>query len=154
MKIRIHNIHGAISAILFLISFSIGVISVFLNSVFIGIFDLLFIAAAFIVVAVVYCSKCRCREHCNHIFIGWLSVLLSKKNETPYNAFDIVAGLTPLFAAIAFQQFWLIENQILLICFWVALLSGGLEAYLFVCNKCRNYACKMCRNKIIVLNHD
>lgn len=153
MKNKKSNIHGIISIIMYLLTFGIGVYSVVLYSLLLGLLYFLFIVYAFIAVAVVYCSKCQCREHCNHIIIGKISVLASKKNNSPYTLFDIVIGLAPMLLAIIFPQYWLIHNPALITGFWLLLLTGGLEAYLFVCNKCMNYKCKMCRNKTIIVNN-
>jgi len=149
-----YNIHGIISIVLFLISFGIGVVSVSLQTLILGIFYLLLIVLAFIVTAIFYCSKCLCRDHCNHIFIGKISILFSKKKAISYNVFDIILGITPMIAAIVFPQFWLIQNPIMFVSFWCFLIIAGLEVYFYVCNKCRNFNCKMCRNKIIILKNE
>jgi hypothetical protein len=154
MKHRNYNHHGIISIIFVLIAFSIGIISVAINSLLWGFVDFLLVPIAFVVVAIVYCSKCKCRETCNHVIIGKLSILLSKRNSNPYTAFDWTIGLAPMVIALIFPQYWLIRNPLLLICFWSFLLFGGFEALFCVCNRCNNYKCKLCRNKRIGLNNE
>ena len=146
--------HGIISITLYCAAFAVGCISAFMSSFGFGLISIFLVIIAFIVVAAVYCSKCQCREKCNHFFIGKLSIILSKRNNKPYNTFDYIVGLSPMLMLVVFQQFFLLHQPFLLISYWILLLAGAAEALVFVCSGCRNYKCKMCRNKIIVLKEE
>lgn len=144
-----YNIHGIISISLIFISFGIGVVSIAPYSILLSIVALLIIVLAIFTVSIVYCSKCNCRDYCNHYIFGKISVLVSKKNLKQYNSIDMLLGVVlPLGIAIAFPQYWLFKNSILLICYWAIIAIAGLEVMFFVCPRCKNDKCSMCKNKL------
>jgi hypothetical protein len=148
MQSRRYSIHGYISVALFFAALLFGFYAVLIFSPVVAAIYLLLSFAAFSIVAAFYCSKCKCRKNCNHWIIGKLSVLLSKPKEGDYTKSDLfLKTLFPLAIMIAFPQFWLIKSFSLFIIYWALSFVAGIEIYAFVCNKCLNAKCSMCRNK-------
>lgn len=144
-----YNLHGIISLFLFLIAFAVGIAAIVPYSILLGFASLAIDVAALIVISVVYCSKCPCRDNCNHLIVGKLSVLFSKKRTGEYNTFDLVVGVViPVLVALSFPQYWLFKNMTLLLIYWGCIAIAGIEIYFFVCSKCNNTKCTMCRNKM------
>ena len=150
MQNRNYNIHGYISVTLFFAALFTGFYSISIYSLLIASIYMVVCFAALSVVAASYCSKCRCRNNCNHWIIGKLSVLFSKPKDGAYTMSDLfIKTLFPLALIIAFPQYWLIKSLVLFITYWAVSLVAGIEIYFFVCNKCLNAKCSMCRNKAI-----
>ncbi len=124
-----YNVHGIISIVLIFISFGIGIASIAIYSVFVSLISALTIILAFITISIIYCSKCKCRDNCNHLIIGKISIRFSKFN------------------SVGLPQNWLIKNPTLIILYWGFIVLAGLEVYFFVCNNCLNDKCSMCRKK-------
>jgi hypothetical protein len=143
-----YNVHGIISIVLIFISFGIGIASIAIYSVIVSLINLLTIFLAFVTISIVYCSKCKCRDNCNHLIIGKISILFSKFNPDKYKNKDLILGvMIPMLIAIGLPQYWLINNPTLLFLYWGFIVLAGLEVYFFVCNNCLNDKCSMCRKK-------
>jgi hypothetical protein len=141
-----YNIHGIVAMVLFLISFGVGVVAVSKYSIALGTVALFLVLLSFVSVSVIYCSKCKCRNNCNHVIFGKISILLSKYNPDNYILFDVIVGLLPMLIAIVFPQYWIVKNITFVLCYWIPMVIGGLEAFIFLCPKCLNSKCKMCRD--------
>jgi len=149
MQNRKNNIHGYISVILFFISCGIGVVSIAYSSLLFGLLDILVIGLAFVIIAITYCSKCKCRESCNHWIFGKISILFSKSNTDKYTSFDLLITLISMGVVLALPQYWLLKIPFLFFSYWIVLAIAFFEILFFVCNKCENDKCSMCRNKQI-----
>jgi hypothetical protein len=147
-----HNIHGIISMILVFTSFGIGIATVAKYSVFAGLISGLAIILAFAAISMFYCSKCKCRNNCNHLIIGKVSLMLSKFKPVNYTNKDLILGvMVPMIIAIGLPQYWLVKNPTILIVYWGLMGLAGLEVFFFVCNNCLNDKCSMCRIKTTTL---
>jgi hypothetical protein len=145
-----NTILGIVSMLLMLTSFGIGVASIAPYSIALSLIALLITIVAISTISGIYCSKCTCRDNCIHYLFGKISVLLSKKNPEQYNSFDLIVGVVlPMGMAIAFPQYWLFKNTTLLISYWILLAIAGLDVSIFVCNKCKNVKCSMCKNSLV-----
>lgn len=141
------NIHGLMSLLLFINAFGVALLSIGSESIFAASIFLLLFIAFFIVVAVVYCSKCLCRKNCNHLIIGRLSIFLTKARPGAYTRTDFVLGvILPLLPVIIMPQFYLIGNIIHLLMFWIFFTLSSLEIIFFVCKGCTNSKCPMCKH--------
>lgn len=150
MQNQKHNIHGYVSVALFFAALFIGFYAISIFSLVIALIYIVVCFAAFSILAASYCSKCKCRNNCNHWIIGKLSVLLSKPKEGDYTLSDLfIKTLFSLALIIAFPQYWLIKSLGLFITYWAVSLAAGMEVYFFVCNKCLNTKCSMYRNKAL-----
>jgi len=141
------NVHGIISILLAFSAVSIGMLSIALSSVLIAFIYLLLIVTVVLIVARNYCAKCTSRENCNHIIFGKISVFLTEPNKDTYNIADSICVAVPMAVVFLFPQFWLIENIPLFIVFWLLMSIAGVEVYCYVCNRCLNKKCSLCRNK-------
>jgi hypothetical protein len=140
------HVHGCISVVFVIAAMVIGFIAIFQQSLVLAVCYAILVLIGYSVVAAVYCSKCPCRGSCNHLFVGMISKLLSKPNESPYTKSDMVFGaVLPITVIMILPQFWLVKSPVLLLSFWVLLLTGAAEIILFVCKGCRNRKCSMCR---------
>lgn len=139
--------HGITSILLIVVSFSIGCVELYRHSLLLLFTELAFTVFALVFIGKGYCAKCECRENCNHILFGKVSLLLSKYNEGPYTITDWVTVSLPIIVVIAFPQFWLYKNQTMMILYWIFFSIGAIDAVIFGCAKCMNKRCAMCRNK-------
>ena len=137
-----NKFHGVFSLILIFFSIVIGLLFILNKSLPLG---LLYIAIIFIspvIVVYSFCSKCICRwDSCGHIFPGKLSKLLPSRKQNNYTMLDILGAAISLTVLIIFPQFWLWENKIFLIIFWLLLFIALAEIRLFVCRNCNNEKC-------------
>ena len=140
------RIHGIISVLFVIAAMVIGFIAIFQNSLLLSIGYATLILISYFIIAAVYCSKCLCRDTCNHLFVGMLSKHLSRPNKSPYTKSDMFYGAAlPIGITVFLPQFWLIKSPVLLFSFWVLLLIGAAEIIFFVCKGCNNRKCSMCR---------
>ena len=143
-----YRIHGVLSLILVTIAFGIGIVATALSSVPFAVISLGLILLAVFCISYIYCSKCLCRQYCNHVILGKISVILREGQAEPYTAFDLLAGVgVPLALAILFPQYWLIKIPYLFVTYWIILLLAGAESLLYVCKSCQNKKCTLCRSK-------
>lgn len=141
------HLHGIISVFFVIAAMITGFIAIFYNSSLIAFCYAMIVLVAYCVIAKVYCSKCQCRDTCNHLFVGMLSKLLSRPNKVPYTKSDMFYGAAlPIGITVSLPQFWLIKSPLLLLLFWVLLLIGATEIILFVCKGCKNTKCSMYRS--------
>jgi hypothetical protein len=147
------NIHGIISILLIFDATAVALISIAQQSVFMaGIYLFLFLAFL-IIVSIIYCSKCKCRDRCNHLIIGWLSQKLSKKKYGNYTAKNLVLGvIIPILPLLVIPQFYLYHNLFYLLLYWILFGVAAVEINLYVCRGCRNTKCSMCKQKPGVIN--
>ncbi len=139
--------HGAISISFIITSLTIGFIAILNESVLLSIIYLVIVISAFIVMSIIYCSKCLCRNNCNHIFIGHLSKIFSKQNSKNYTKSDVIFGaVLPMLIVYIIPQFWLINNSLYFLLFWILTIIGILDVLIFVCRNCRNTKCSMCKS--------
>lgn len=139
------NIHGIISIILILDATGVAIYSIGQESILIATIYILLFFLFILIVAIIYCRKCLCRENCNHLFIGWISIKLIKSKNTDYSAKDILFGvILPIMPVIIIPQFFLINKFTHFVLFWLFYAIAGLEINRFVCRGCKNTKCLMC----------
>lgn len=138
--------HGYLSVLFVVAAMIIGFIAIHHDSTLPAVSYAIVVIVAYCIIAAVYCSKCGCRDTCNHLFVGMLSKALSKPNTRSYTKRDMIYGaILPIGVTVILPQFWLIKSLPLLFSFWILLLLGAAEIILFVCKGCRNLKCSMCR---------
>ncbi len=142
------NTHGIISMLLMLDATTVAMISIAQQSkIMAGVYLLLFLTFL-LVVAKFYCSKCLCRENCNHLIIGWISQKISKKKYGNYTTRDLIFGVTiPFLPTLIIPQFYLYNNIFYLLLYWFFFGIAAVEINFYVCKGCRNTKCSMCRQK-------
>ena len=130
--------------LLFIASTGIADYALFNYSKLLGLIYLMIIILAFSFIALTYCTKCPIRERCNHLIPGFVSKL-RKYNSSSYTNLDIVSTLFAVLVIITFPQYWMFESFYLFLIFWFLMLIAGIEIFFFVCSKCGNMKCALCR---------
>jgi hypothetical protein len=144
-----NKFHGYISIVFFFISIIIGIISIVPYSLHAALLNALTVFIMIFSVSFYYCSKCPTRELCNHWLFGKVSKLVSKYKPENYNTFDLLFGtILPLAIVVLMPQFWLLKSPVLLLLYWSFMALAVVDVVFFVCTKCENQKCGMCRNKL------
>jgi hypothetical protein len=142
------RIHGFISIMLVISAFAIGLYAVISHSLAYGIIYAAVMAVSPFIIGYAFCSKCPCRiDSCGHVFVGKITKYVPERKQGAYTMIDYIAVFIPIIVLIAFPQIWLWNNKILFGIFWLFFLIAGVEVIFFVCTRCGNKACAMCRNK-------
>ncbi len=128
---------------------TVALVSIAQESMIMAAIYLLLFMASFVIISISYCSKCSCRENCNHLIMGWISQKLSKKKYGAYTKKEIVFGVVlPLIPTLLIPQFYLYHNTLYLVLYWLLFGIAGLEIYFYVCKGCKNTKCLMRRPKL------
>lgn len=141
------NAHGIVSMTLISIAVVIGMVVMSLQSLYLGLIGLLSFLLFMIPVAALFCSKCDNRENCVHWFPGKISKLLSKARKGPYTNIEIASVIATFLILIALPQYWLMDFSWLMVVYWLLMVAAVFEISNFVCTKCINRKCPMCKNK-------
>ena len=106
---------------------------------------ILILIAAPVIVVYSYCSKCVCRDDaCGHVFPGMLTKILPQRKQGPYSIADMAGTALSLGLLFGYPQFWLWQNRLLFIVFWILSAVALMEILLFVCKGCKNENCPVC----------
>jgi hypothetical protein len=138
------NFHGITSMLLFIASTEIAGYALFNYSALLGSAYILILILGFSFISLTYCIKCPIRAKCNHIIPGLVSKL-RKYNSTDYTRRDIITTLITLLVIIGFPQYWMFKSFSLFIVFWIVISITLVEIFFFVCSKCSNKKCALCR---------
>ena len=142
MKARFH---GVFSLVLVSLSAIVALMALMTESISMGMLYLVILCVSPLIILYAFCAKCLCREHaCSHVFPGRLTRFLPERTQTDYTFSDIFWTAIPLMALFIFPQFWMWQNKLLFILFWVLFLAGLLEILLLVCRGCGNTKCPLC----------
>jgi len=137
-----NKFHGVFSLILIFFSIIIGLLFIMNKSLPMGLLYITIIIISQVIIVYSLCSKCICRlDSCVHIFPGKLSKFLPSRKQNNYTVLDILGAAVSFAVLIIYPQFWLWENKIFLIIFWLFLFIALIELRLFVCRNCINEKC-------------
>jgi hypothetical protein len=139
--------HGITSLLFVFLAIVTGFYAIFVASKLLALAYVLFIPPAFLIILYSYCAKCVTRDKCAHIFPGRLVRLFPNRKQDAYTFSDYTGVIIPLLAILVFPQYWLWKYKWLLIVFWFLLLIAVLEINRFVCTRCLNSACVLCKNE-------
>ena len=141
--------HGVLSLLLVLGALIAGLVSVFHESVGMGVVYLVIILVSLPTIVYAYCSKCTCRmDSCGHVLPGLLKRLLPQRKQVSYTHLDFAGLLVPFLVMIAFPQWWLWKGMVLFAVFWVLFLLGLVEIRRYVCPDCTNKRCPLCTHSV------
>lgn len=143
--------HGVLSISVFLIALLIAVYELLNVSLLIGTIYIAVILLGFTCIIYSFCAKCSCRNNCSHIIIGPITNLLPKRKTGNYSTKDYIYTFISILSILIFPQYWLWKTPLLIIFFWLLIAFASIEINLFVCRKCNNVACKMCKTKKVEL---
>ena len=137
-----NKFHGVFSLIFIFFSIVIGLLFIMNKSLPMGLLYIAIIFISTVIIVYSFCSKCTCRlDSCSYIFPGKLSELLPSRKQNNYTVLDILSLVVSFAVLIIFPQFWLWENKMFLIIFWLFLFIALVETMLFVCRNCNNEKC-------------
>ncbi len=130
--------------LLMLIWLALGVWVVFSNSILMGVLYIIVILLSLVVIAYSMCAKCPCRFHsCAHIVLGQLTRWLPDRKPGKYTFWDKVGTIVYLVGLHALPQYWLWQNKVLFILFWVLSITVFLVLHFAACPTCKNEYCPL-----------
>lgn len=141
MKIKF--VHGVVSLSLVTLAFILGISIVFLSDPIIGGVLAVILLLFFILVPKQVCRKCPSRDACGHVLMGKLSSRMSLYCAKAMGWIDLLILLVFMLFLVGLPQFWLYKYPVFLIIFWVLMLVGGGEIFMFVCPACGNTKCPL-----------
>lgn len=128
----------------------IGLYAIYQNNIMISLLFLILVLLLVPVIVYAYCCKCTCRkDNCAHIIPSMLTIFLPKRKQTKYTTSDYLMLTGSLLIIFGFPQFWLVDHPALLVVFWSLTIIASGQILLFLCNKCTNKRCALCRNKLM-----
>ena len=137
--------HGVFSLLLVFGALIIGLVSVFHESVVMGVVYLVIVLVSLPTIVYAFCSKCTCRlDSCGHVLPGPLTPWLPQRKQGDYTRLDFAGLLVPFLVLAAFPQWWLWKSMVLFAVFWVLFLLGLVEIRRCVCPDCTNKRCPLC----------
>jgi hypothetical protein len=142
---RKNNKHGIISMIIFFAAIVLGISAIFKESAYMGIGYISFLPLGFVIIIYSYCTKCAGRFHCGHIIIGRIAQQFPKRKQRAYSKSDYAGVIIPLLTMMLFPQIFLWKTTWMFISFWFLSIVAVLEINKFVCSKCQNSQCAMCK---------
>jgi hypothetical protein len=143
-----NRIHGLVSILLAIFALVLGLYSVISQSLVYGLMYAAVMTVSPFIIGYAFCSKCPCKvDSCGHVFVGKITKYVPERKQGSYTMIDYIAVCIPVLVLIAFPQMWLWDNKILFGIFWVCFMAAGIDVIFFVCTRCGNKECAMCRNK-------
>jgi hypothetical protein len=138
--------HGVTSLGLAALAAVIAAITMFQNSLLLGVVYLAACAAGAWTVIYAYCAKCPCKARCGHVLPG-KAALAYDRQPGPYTKTEIVALVLALLLIIVLPQFWLWQSTILFIIYWSLNAIAITQALTVMCRSCDNVHCPLNRNQ-------
>jgi len=143
------NKHGIISMIIFFAAIVLGIIAIFKESKSMAIGYIIFLLLGFISVIYSYCTKCAGRFNCGHVIIGKMAQRFPKREQGSYTGWDYLGVIIPLMVILLTPQFFLWKITWMFISFWILTIIAVWEIGKYVCTKCPNSQCKLCKNNCL-----
>lgn len=138
--------HGVFSVLLVFVSLVLGGLAIGLSS---GLWLVVYLSALGLCIPAIlyaYCAKCEARHGaCAHVLPGKLTKLLPSRKQGPYSSVDVGTVVVFLMITLLFPQYWLVDFPIVMVVFWVLIVTAITEIVLCVCRGCPNKACGMRR---------
>ena len=125
----------------------VGVISVALINIWYGVIHLLLLLGSVLLVSYSYCAKCTsCEKKCAHPQIRLLKKFVPHRKNSKYQIKDYLGLIPIIIIGVALPQYWLWQNKVLFIIFWVLNITVLIGILTRLCVQCENEHCKMNRN--------
>ncbi len=127
-----------------------AIYSIAIKSILFSALYTLFVFVAFGLIIYTFCRKCKTRNDCSHVFFGPITRLMPESRSKVYSKSDYyITGLL-VFLVVILPQYWLWQLTVLPYLYLGLLAVIGLQINKYVCAKCNNTACAMCKKKLIV----
>ena len=137
--------HGVFSLGLIGIAIAIAAISACSKSLLLCFGYLFFSLLSFAIIAVGYCAKCPCKNHCPHVLPGVLANKI-KRQIAPYTKLELAGLLTALVILLILPNIWLWHSLTLSVIYWLIILIAIIEIRKFICKPCGNIHCPLNKN--------
>jgi len=97
----------------------------------------------FLIFVFAFCAKCPARDNYTHVLQGMLTRCMPGRTTGPYSPGDLL-GLVLFFGFVAlFPQYWLIQNLVLMVLFWILFLGNLVITHFMCCKGCGNIYCML-----------
>jgi hypothetical protein len=142
-----YNKHGIISIVIAFLAFALAIVAISFNRFDLAFVYILIILTGFLIIMYSYCTKCEGRFSCGHVIIGKIAQWLPCRKNSPYTNLDYLGVILPFLIIVILPQIWLWKIKWMFVSFWILLIVAALEINKYVCNRCVNTKCVMCKNK-------
>jgi hypothetical protein len=143
--------HGVTSLGLAALAIVIAAITLFQNSLVLGVIYLAACGIGGWTVVYAYCSKCTCKANCAHVLPG-KAALIYNRQPGPYTKTEIAALILALLPIIALPQFWLWQSKSLFIIYWLLIAIALIQVRTVICRSCDNTHCPLNNNQSPIPN--
>jgi hypothetical protein len=140
-----NKLHGLMSLALVDLAVVMGIYCIMADKILYAILYTLFLFIGFSAIIFFFCRKCSSRNNCSHVFLGPITKIMPQAKRANYSPSDYFIVLIILLLIIGIPQFWLWKFSVLPIAHWILLLVAGFQIKTFVCKKCGNTKCAMCK---------
>lgn len=140
-----NKFHGVFSFVLIFTALGIATYFLIQDTNF-GWYYLAYVVIGFTGIAGIFCTKCAAApNNCSHVFIGYLTKIFPQRKNNEYKLWEYSAVGAILLVMVGVPQYWLWKHLFFFIAFWTLLILAGMEINAFVCKKCLNKKCAMCK---------
>lgn len=145
-----NKFHGFTSLAIIDLATIIAIYAIATESILWSALYTIYVFAAIGTIIYVYCRKCTSRNDCSHIFIGPITRLMPKAKTNTYSNYDyIIVGIL-IALMLGLPQIWLLKLHTLTFIYWSLIVIAGIQIKFYVCSKCNNTACAMCKKQLII----
>ncbi len=142
----IQKFHGLSSITLLNTAFILGLITMLMNSLVIGVGYAAIMITSTLTIIYSFCAKCPARfNSCGHVVVGKLATLFPPRKSDLYTKQDYTLIIISLLALISIPQYWLWTYKPAFLAFWALLTIAFTQINFFVCTKCDNAQCINCK---------
>jgi hypothetical protein len=139
--------HGLLTGVLLASMLTLAVRAIALDSIVLAVVYVAVAIAAFTGMVAAVCTKCECRlTACGHLLPGPLTRFLPPRAQTPYTTLDWSIVTAAALLLVGPPQYWLARDTTALVTFWVLGATAAVDVRLYVCARCGNRLCPMCKN--------
>ncbi len=144
-----YNKHGIISIVVAFLAFVLAIAAISYNRSILAFIYILIILSGFVIIIYSYCTKCEGRFSCGHVVIGKIAQWLPHRVNSSYTNLDYMGVIIPFLIILIFPQIWLWKIKWMFVLFWILLIVAVFEIKKFVCTRCVNTKCVLCKNNCI-----
>ncbi len=141
--------HGIISLFFTAAALLLGIFAISAGNLIYGIVYVVILITGFLVVIYSYCTKCSGRFNCGHVIFGKIAQRMPKRKSSSYSNLDFLGVMIPLILMMVIPQFWLWKTTWMFAAFWILMIVSVLEINRYVCSRCANSKCLLCRNECV-----
>jgi hypothetical protein len=133
--------YGIIALVMFLAAFLVGLYGILRYSVSAAGIYLMGSIAVYLVFVYAFCAKCPVRDRCNHVIMGMVTRLMPARTAGAYTPCDLLSTVVFFGFVALFPQYWLIQNPLLMLVFWILFFGNLAVTHYRCCKGCGNIFC-------------